>query len=150
MRMTQELVIIIADDDVGHARLIEKNLARVGLNNPILRFSNGQEVLDFMFRHGPGPHRLSGTAYLVLLDIRMPKVDGVETLRQIKQDACLRTLPIIMLTTTDDPREIERCHSLGCNSYLVKPVDYDKFAEAIKLLGMFVSLVKIPEVHGEA
>lgn len=147
--MTQEVVIIIAEDDAGHARLIEKNLTRVGLHNPIQRFENGQDVLDFLFRRGPGPHRKSDTAYLLLLDIRMPKVDGVEALRQIKEDASLRKLPVIMLTTTDDPREIERCHLLGCNSYIVKPVDYDKFAEAIKQLGMYVSLVQVPEINGK-
>lgn len=147
--MTQEVVIIIAEDDAGHARLIEKNLGRVGLHNPIQRFENGQDVLDFLFRRGPGLHRKSDTAYLLLLDIRMPKVDGVEALRQIKEDASLRKLPVIMLTTTDDPREIERCHLLGCNSYIVKPVDYDKFAEAIKQLGMYVSLVQVPEINGQ-
>lgn len=147
--MTQEVVIIIAEDDAGHARLIEKNLTRVGLNNPIQRFENGQDVLDFLFRRGPGPHRKTDTAYLLLLDIRMPKVDGVEALRQIKEDASLRKLPVTMLTTTDDPREIERCHLLGCNSYIVKPVDYDKFAEAIKQLGLYVSLVQVPEINGK-
>ena len=147
--MTQEVVIIIAEDDAGHARLIEKNLGRVGLHNPVQRFENGQDVLDFFFRRGPGPHRKSDTAYLLLLDIRMPKVDGVEALRQIKEDASLRKLPVIMLTTTDDPREIERCHLLGCNSYIVKPVDYDKFAEAIAQLGMYVSLVQVPEINGQ-
>lgn len=147
--MTQEVVIIIAEDDAGHARLIEKNLTRVGLHNPIQRFENGQDVLDFLFRRGQGPHRKTDTAYLLLLDIRMPKVDGVEALRQIKEDSSLRKLPVIMLTTTDDPREIERCHLLGCNSYIVKPVDYDKFAEAIKQLGMYVSLVQVPEINGK-
>ena len=145
--MIQELVIIIAEDDAGHARLIEKSLNRAGLHNPILRCENGQEVLDFLFRLGPGPHRKTDTPYLLLLDIRMPKVDGVEALRQIKEDVFLRKLPVIMLTTTDDPREIERCHLLGCNSYIVKPVDYDRFAEAIAKLGLFVSLVKVPEIN---
>jgi len=147
--MTEEVVIIIAEDDAGHARLIQKNLGRVGLHNPVQFFENGQDVLDFLFRRGPGPHRKSDTAYLLMLDIRMPKVDGVEALRQIKEDPSLRKLPVIMLTTTDDPREIERCHLLGCNSYIVKPVDYDKFAEAIKQLGMFVSLVQVPEINGK-
>ena len=147
--MTQEVVIIIAEDDAGHARLIEKNLGRVGLHNPIQRFENGQDVLDFLFRRGPGPHRKTDTAYLLLLDIRMPKVDGVEALRQIKEDPTLRKLPVIMLTTTDDPREIERCHLLGCNSYIVKPVDFGKFAEAIAQLGLFVSLVQIPGINDE-
>ena len=147
MNIPQEVIIIIADDDPGHVRLIEKSLRRVGLHNTIHRCDNGQEVLDFLFRHGPGPHRRKDASYLLMLDIRMPKVDGVETLRQIKQDASLRRLPVIMLTTMDDPREVERCHQLGCNSYIVKPVDFDKFAEAIAHLGMFVSLVKVPGIN---
>lgn len=145
--MRQEVIIIIAEDDEGHARLIEKSLRRVGLHNAIQHCLNGQEVLDFLFRHGPGPHRRNDVSYLLMLDIRMPKVDGVEALRQIKGDASLRKLPVIMLTTTDDPLEIERCHMLGCNSYLVKPVDYDKFAEAIAQLGLFLSLVMVPEIN---
>jgi CheY-like chemotaxis protein len=147
--MRQEVVILIADDDPGHARLIEKNLSRAGLNNPIQRFGNGQEILDFLFRRGPGPHRQPGAAYLLLLDIRMPKVDGIEVLRQIKADPELRKIPVSMLTTTDDPSEVERCHVLGCNNYIVKPVDYEKFAEAIKQLGLFITLVQVPEINGQ-
>lgn len=142
--MTKEVVILVADDDDGHARLIGKNLARAGLHNPIQRFENGQQVLDFFFEKGDGPRCLDGAAYLLLLDIRMPKVDGVEVLRQLKQASALRKVPVVMLTTTDDPREVERCHELGCNTYIVKPVDYDKFAEAIKNLGLFISLVEVP------
>jgi len=145
--MTREVVILIADDDAGHARLIEKNLTRAGLHNPMHVFSNGQEVLDFLFLRGPGPHRLRGTAYLLLLDIRMPQVDGVDVLRQIKQDPELRKLPVIMLTTMDDPREVERCHGLGCSSYIVKPVDYSKLSESIRSLGLFISLVEVPEIQ---
>ena len=144
--MTREVVILIADDDSGHARLIEKNLQRVGLHNSVLRFENGQDILDFLFCRGPGPKRAAETPYLLLLDIRMPKVDGVEVLRQIKADPELRKLPVSMLTTTDDPREVARCHELGCSSYIVKPVDYDKFAEAINQFGLFVSLVQVPEI----
>jgi len=145
--MRKEVVILIADDDAGHARLIEKNLERAGLHNDILRFPDGQQILDFLFRRRGGPQREADTPYLLLLDIRMPKVDGVEVLRQIKEDAELRKVPVLMLTTTDDPREVERCHALGCNNYLVKPVDYDKFAEAIKQLGLFISLVQVPEIE---
>jgi CheY-like chemotaxis protein len=147
--MTREVSILIADDDAGHARLIEKNLSRAGLHNPIRRFENGQEVLDFFFGKGNGPHRKAETPYLLLLDIRMPKVDGVEVLRQLKQSSGLRKVPVVMLTTTDDPREIDRCHGLGCNSYIVKPVDYDKFAETVKSLGLYISLVEVPQVNGE-
>ena len=142
----REVVILIADDDDGHARLIEKNLTRAGLHNSVRRFNNGQAVLDYLFRRGSAEQRVQETPYLLLLDIRMPQVDGVEVLRQIKQDPELRKLPVIMLTTTDDPREIERCHAIGCASYIVKPVDYEKFAEAIKSLGLYISLVKVPEI----
>lgn len=145
----REIIILIADDDAGHARLIEKNLTRAGLHNKIERFAHGQAVLDFLFRRGPGPHRSSDTPYLLLLDIRMPQVDGVEVLRQIKGDSELRKIPVIMLTTTDDPREVERCHAIGCASYIVKPVDYEKFAEAIKSLGLYISLVQVPEINGK-
>ena len=146
---TREVVILIAEDDAGHARLIEKNLTRGGLHNRIERFDNGQAVLDFLFRRGAGPKRALDTPYLLLLDIRMPQVDGVEVLRQVKQDPELRKVPVIMLTTTDDPREVERCHTIGCASYIVKPVDYEKFAEAIKSLGLYISLVEIPELDGK-
>jgi len=143
-----EVNILIAKDDAGHARLIEKNLTRAGLSNPIVRFDNGQAVLDFLFRRGSGPKRATDVAYLLLLDIRMPQVDGIEVLRQIKQDAELRKLPVIILTTTDDPREVERCHRIGCASYIVKPVDYTKFAKAIEGLGLYLSLVQVPGING--
>lgn len=145
--MPKDVTILIAEDDPGHARLIEINLQRAGLNNEVRRFSDGQAILDFLLRRGPEPHRPADGAYLLLLDIRMPKVDGVEVLRQVKSDTELRKLPVVMLTTTDDPREVQRCHELGCNSYIVKPVDYEKFSEAVKRLGMFVSLVRIPEIN---
>jgi len=150
MTATREVIILIAEDDAGHARLIEKNLERAGLRNRIQRFDNGQAVLDFLFRRGPGPHRENEASYLLLLDIRMPQVDGVEVLRLLKQNPELRKIPVIVLTTTDDPREVERCHAIGCASYIVKPVDYDKFAEAIKSLGLYLSLVQVPEIDGEA
>ncbi len=149
MNPTREVVILVAEDDAGHARLIEKNLSRAGLHNRVERVENGQSVLDFLFRRGPGPHRATDTAYLLLLDIRMPQVDGVEVLRQIKRDPELRKVPVIMLTTTDDPREVERCHAIGCASYLVKPVDYDKFAEAVKSLGLYIALVEVPQIDGD-
>ena len=145
MNMKHAMVILIADDDAGHARLIEKNLRRAGLNNVIERFEDGEEALDFLFRRGERKCEPE-TPYLLLLDIRMPKVDGVEVLRQLKADPELRKMPVIMLTTTDDPREVERCHGIGCSHYIVKPVDYEGFAQAISQLGLFVTLVQIPEI----
>ena len=148
MSKDKEMVILIADDDDGHARLVEKNLRRAKLNNPILRFANGQDILDFLFGRGAGPKRVADVPYLLLLDIRMPKVDGVEVLRQIKADPELRKLPVSMLTTTDDPREVAHCHELGCGNYIVKPVDYEKFSEIINQLGLFIKLVQVPEING--
>ncbi len=145
--MTRDIIILISDDDPGHARLIEKNLSRAGLLNRIIRFEDGQQILDFLFGRGEGPKRSADAAYFILLDIRMPKVDGVEVLRQLKADPELRKIPVSMLTTTDDPREVERCHELGCNNYIVKPVDYDKFSDAVRQFGLFLSLVQVPETH---
>lgn len=144
----EDVIVIIAEDDEGHASLIIKNLNRVRAMNNYLHFKDGQEVLDFLFRRGKGPHRESGKAYLLLLDIRMPKVDGVEVLRQIKEDPDLSKMPVIMLTTTDDPQEIEKCHKLGCSAYVTKPVDYDNFTDAMKKLGSFLTAVRVPKTGG--
>lgn len=146
--MTNEVVILIAEDDEGHATLIKKNLKRAGILNQILHFKDGQETLDYLFRRGEGPHLEHGIPIVLLLDIRIPKVDGVEVLRQIKQDEELRKIPVIMVTTTDDPREVERCHAIGCSNYVTKPVDYDKFVAAIHQVGLFLMVVQVPAING--
>ncbi len=143
----KEITILIVEDDPGHASLIIKNLKRSGIKNNILHFKDGQEILDFLFRKGEGPHRISGIAYLILLDIRMPKVDGIEVLRKIKEKPALSNIPVIMLTTTDDPREVELCHSLGCSVYISKPIDGNMFVDAIKKLGLFLTVVKVPKIN---
>jgi CheY-like chemotaxis protein len=148
--MTEEVVILLVEDDDGHARLAERNLRRAGIKNAIIRFNDGQEVLDFLFRKGEGLKREDQTAYLLLLDIRIPKIDGVEVLRQIKQDDELRKIPAIMLTTMDDPREVDACHKLGCSHYIVKPVEYDKFSEVLGQLGLFLKIVQVPHIRVEA
>ena len=141
-------IILIVEDDEGHAILMRQNLELAGLNNPVEHFRDGQAALDFLFRRNPTHQREPGQTYLVLLDIRMPKVDGIEVLRRIKGDPELRKLPVIMLTTTDDAREVARCHELGCSVYIQKPVDYEKFAEAIRRLGLFITLLLLPQVGG--
>lgn len=146
--MNQEPTILIVDDDEGHAILVRENLQSVGLRNRFEHFCDGQAVLDFFFHRGPGPWSRPGETYLILLDIRMPKIDGIEVLRQLKSDPELRKLPVIVLTTADDAREVERCHEMGCNVYLQKPVDYEKFAEAMRRLGLFMSLLLVPPMKG--
>lgn len=147
--LKKEVTILIAEDDDGHAELIIDNLRESGVNNPIIRFADGLEALDFFFAQPAGavPRREPGRAYMLLLDIRMPKVDGVEVLRQLKEDPELKNMPIIMLTTTDDPREIRNCYALGCSCYVTKPVDYQKFSEMLTRLGLFLLVVQVPDLH---
>lgn len=147
--MKHEVVIIMAEDDEGHAALMERNLRRSGLTNEIIKFKDGEETLNFFLREGEGPHRVSGVRYILLLDIRMPKVDGVTVLRRLKQDPELIKIPVIILTTTDDPREVEECHRLGCSNYITKPVGYEKFVEVIRQLGLFLLVVQVPRINGE-
>ena len=131
-------VIVIGEDDPGHARLIEKNLRRAGLRNKILRFEDGQAVLDYLLRRESGRPVKDALCWLVL-DIRMPKIDGIEVLRRVRMDPALRDIRVSMLSTTDDPREIARCFALGCSNYLVKPVDYEKFCEVVIELGISIA-----------
>jgi CheY-like chemotaxis protein len=135
--MDKETIIILAEDDEGHAKLIVKNLKRAGLDNKMLFFRDGQETLDFLYKKGNGPHRDDETAYLMLLDISMPKVSGIEVLQKIKQDEELKNIPVIMVTTTDNPHEVARCQKLGCSRYIIKTADYQKFVEAINELSTF-------------
>lgn len=141
-------VVLIAEDDEGHAILVQQTLRAAGLANSIHHFSDGQAILDYLLCRGPGLRREADRSYVLLLDIRMPKVNGVEVLHQVKSNPELRKLPVIMLTTTDDPREVARCHELGCSVYIQKPVDYDKFSEAIRRLGLFIMLLLVPPVTG--
>ena len=144
--MKKEGVILIAEDDEGHFELIKRSLQRAGICNEILRLADGQETLDFLLIRGDGPKRVPDKEYLLLLDIRMPKIDGIEVLEKVKQDPELKKIPVIMLTAIDDPRMIERCHSLGCSVYIVKPVEYEDFADAVRKVGLLLSVVEVPQI----
>lgn len=145
--MNRDVVILVAEDDEGHAGLIKKNLARAGIVNRIIHFKDGQEIHDFLFKKGDGPHRESNQAYVLLLDIRMPKLNGIDVLQQVKEHEELKKMPVTMLTTTDDPREVGQCHQLGCSNYITKPLDYDAFVNAVRQLGLFLSVVQIPLIQ---
>jgi len=148
--MNKDAVILIAEDDPGHVELVKRNLWRSCVNNNILPFKDGQHILDFLFKRDDKAKRNEKAFYLLLLDIRMPKVDGLEVLRQIKEDEELRKIPVIILTTTDEASEIDRFYEMGCSFYMVKPADYTKFMEAVENLGTFLSLegVRVPFVDG--
>jgi CheY-like chemotaxis protein len=141
---TQPFTILLAEDDDGHATLVERNLKRAGLANEIFRAHDGQEALDYVRCEGKFAARQSLGPLLVLMDIKMPRLDGVEALRQLKADKRTERVPVIMLTTTDDPREIQNCYDLGCNIYVTKPVTYEPFVEAIRRLGLLLAIVCVP------
>jgi CheY-like chemotaxis protein len=132
------VTIVLVEDDPGHARLIEKNVRRAGVSNEIVHFANGTAGLDYLMAR-------DGTPTLVLLDLNLPDMSGTRILEQLKSDAATKHIPVIVLTTTDDKVEIQKCYDLGCNVYMTKPVDYDAFATAIRQLGLFLSVMKVPE-----
>jgi CheY-like chemotaxis protein len=142
--LCDSVTILIAEDDDGHAELVRAQLIAAGIRNPYIRFRDGSELWSYL--DGVGR---KGGSFLVLLDIRMPRMDGVEVLRRIKSDDALARVPVIMLTTTDDPKEIEECYELGCNSYVTKPVEFEAFAETLNRLGLFIMIMRVSEIPGE-
>ena len=135
--------IVMIEDDEGHARLIEKNIRRAGINNAIHHFTNGGEALDYLMNDANGP-KLNGPA-LILLDLNLPDMSGTDILATVKNDETLKRTPVVVLTTTDDKVEIQRCYDLGCNVYITKPVNYESFADAIRQLGLFLSVIQVPD-----
>ena len=145
MAQEHNVDILVVDDNEGHTELVRRNLRRNGITNAIVPLTNGQAALDYVFCRGTYAERKARNELLIVLDINMPgAVNGVEVLRQIKADPQKKKIPVIMLTTTDDPKEVERCYSLGCNVYVMKPVEPAAFIEALKRLGLFISIVSIP------
>lgn len=140
------VTILVAEDDEGHAELILEQLHSAGVSNEIIRFRDGQELWDYLMDAGQRTCQYDGQGFLLLLDIVMPGIDGLEILRRIKTDNQWHNLPIIMLTTTDDPREIENCYTLGCNCYITKPMEYERFTEILKRLGLFLMVVQTPKI----
>lgn len=143
MEIYKELTILIAEDDDGHADLIMEGLKESGICNDMIRFVDGKQTWDFISGKGKTMVLDKDKSYLLLLDINMPKMDGIEVLELIKSNDDFKNLPVLMLTTTDDPREVEKCYELGCNIYITKPVDFLKFADTLKRLGLFIQVVKV-------
>lgn len=145
MNPIKPITILLVEDDLGHASLVEKNLRRANIMNQILWFGNGQEVLEFLFGEEHKSATTLSDAFLILLDLNMPVMDGYEVLGRLKTDEHTKSIPIIVLTTTYEISEITRCYDLGCNLYITKPVDYAQFSEVINKLGLFLTIVRIPE-----
>ncbi len=142
------LMILLAEDDPGHATLIRRNLARAGVVNELVHVTDGQQALDYLFRRGAFADRPKDANILLLLDINMPLIDGFEVLRQLKANEATARVPVIMLTTTDDPRDVAKGYELGCNVYIPKPVQYEAFVEAMRRLGLFLEIIQVPATNG--
>ncbi len=138
-----QTTLLLVEDDPGHARLIEKNLRRTRLACPLRHVSDGQAALDFIYGSGTFCGETPPRQLIVLLDINMPGLDGFQVLEQIKTDPRTRTIPVIILTTTDDEREERRCYELGCDLYITKPVDYAAFSEVVQRLGVYLSQLAV-------
>lgn len=140
--MTTAVKIVMIEDDLGHAKLIEKNIRRANISNDIVHFAEGGSALDYLFSDEV---RMDGPM-LILLDLNLPDMSGTDILAQVKGDERLRRAPVVVLTTTDDKVEIDRCYDLGCNVYITKPVDYESFSGAIRQLGLFLSVMQAPGI----
>jgi CheY-like chemotaxis protein len=142
MSRTRAVTIIMIEDDPGHARLIEKNIRRASVPNEILAFADGCSALAFLDTAGQKEE-----SYLILLDLNLPDMRGIEVLRTIKTNPRLRLMPVIILTTTDDEEEIRQCYELGANVYVTKPLDFDGFANAVRQLGLLFTVMQVAP-HG--
>jgi len=145
MSETQQVTILLVEDDPGHARLIEKNLSRSNITNDTVILTDGQQAIDYLLGEGEYAGSEHASPLLVLLDLNLPVLDGYQVLQRMKADERTRRIPVIILTTTDDAHEVSRCYELGCSVYVTKPVDYAQFSEAICKLGLFMSVVTVPD-----
>ena len=142
----QSVLIMLVEDDEGHQLLIKESLRAGGIINDLIEMRDGQDALDYLMRRGqwqdPAKSPRPG---LILLDIKMPKMDGFTVLERVKAEPQLRLIPVLMLTSTDNQTEVNRCYHLGANSYIVKPIRYEEFQERVKALGLFLDIVRFPE-----
>lgn len=138
--------VLLVDDEQAHTTLVERNLRRIGYTKSIVKLGNGQDLIDWLDVNHTGTPT-SGLSPCILLDINMPIKNGIETLAEIKNSDRTRHIPVIMLSTSDNPEEIDSCYKYGCNAYMVKPALSNEFKEKIRELGLFLNTVCAPHLH---
>lgn len=136
--------ILLVEDDLNDIELTLGALSEHNLANEIMIVRDGVEALDYLYRRGDFASRPDGYPVVILLDLKMPRLDGLQVLRQLKADEELRFIPIVILTSSRESRDLEECYRLGVNAYVVKPVRFTEFVEAIKGIGVFWALVNEP------
>jgi CheY-like chemotaxis protein len=136
--------ILLIEDDPGHALLIKKNLRRGGVTEDIIVLDDGQKAVDYLLKQGAYASDEHHSPVLILLDLNLPVLSGYQVLKIIKNNERTKKIPVVVLTTTDNPHEVARCYELGCNMYVTKPIEYEQFSDMIQRLSMFLAIVKTP------
>ena len=142
--------ILLVEDNPSDVRLTRRALDQSHIPNPLVVAEDGREALDYLFAQGAHAGRdAAKLPRMVLLDLKLPKVDGLEVLRQLRADERTRRLPVVILTSSQEQQDIMAGYDLGANSYIVKPIDFDQFAEAVRTLGLYwLVLNEVPEEAG--
>lgn len=142
--------ILLAEDSLQDIELTLTALDEYRLANEVVVVRDGAEALDYLYRRGAYAERPPGWPIVILLDLKMPRLDGLEVLRQVKGDPHLHVIPVVMLTSSREERDVIESYNLGVNAYVVKPVAFDQFLEAVKQLGLFWILINQPPLEGAA
>jgi CheY-like chemotaxis protein len=145
MNNKNEVEILLVEDNPNDVELTLRALKKHNLANNVVVVTDGEEALDFVFARGAYTHRdVENGPKIILLDLKLPKVDGLEVLKAIKSDARMKMIPVVVLTSSKEEKDIVNSYRLGVNSYIVKPVDFDKFIEAVAKLGLYWLLLNEP------
>jgi CheY-like chemotaxis protein len=136
--------ILLVEDSINDVELILTSLAENHLGNEVVVVRDGEEALDYLYRRGMYRLRREGNPVVVLLDLKLPKVDGIEVLSELKANNSLRTVPVVVLTSSREEHDLARCYELGTNAYVVKPIDFHEFVDVIKGLGLFWAIINEP------
>jgi CheY-like chemotaxis protein len=140
--------ILIVEDDPNDVELTLMALTDYNLANEVVVARDGEEALDYLYCRGSFSGRSNGNPAVTLLDLKLPKIGGLEVLRQIKSDERLKSIPVVVLTSSHEEKDVMRSYSLGVNAYVVKPVDFHEFVNAVKELGVFWAVVNVPPPGG--
>lgn len=142
--MTELKRILLIEDSVYDVELILTALSENALANEVVVVRDGEEALDYLYRRGVFRLRLEGNPIVILLDLKLPKIDGIEVLSALKADPMLRLIPVVVLTSSQEEPDLLHCYELGTNAYVVKPIDFHEFVEVIKQVGLFWAVVNQP------
>jgi two-component system response regulator len=144
MEQFEEIEVLFVEDNALDAELTIRALKKGGLANKLLRLEDGQQALDYLFRRGPYTERPDGLPRLLLLDLKMPRVDGIEVLRAVRADERTQHIPVVIMTSSQEEKDIAQSYALGVNSYVVKPVEFSAFTDVVRQAGFYWLAINRP------